>query len=122
VSLAVSLAGTTWVQKRVSIKMLMAGATGGAAMTASGVGGVRRSVGQVPSLVGTHSLALGVSCRYLRTYDFQTGRDNPLISIRRAGGVGTNTVGATGAIYGTTAAMQGRNPSMPEQPGEDVVQ
>lgn len=34
-----------------------------------------------------------VKDRYLRTYDFATQRDNPLISIRRGGGAGTNTVG-----------------------------
>lgn len=33
-----------------------------------------------------------VKDRYLRTYDFQTQRDNPLISIRRPGSTGTNTV------------------------------
>lgn len=33
-----------------------------------------------------------VKDRYLRTYDFATQRDNPLISIRRTGGAGTNTV------------------------------
>eukprot|EP00197_Chlamydomonas_leiostraca_P002770 CAMPEP_0202857082 /NCGR_PEP_ID=MMETSP1391-20130828/157_1 /ASSEMBLY_ACC=CAM_ASM_000867 /TAXON_ID=1034604 /ORGANISM="Chlamydomonas leiostraca, Strain SAG 11-49" /LENGTH=1227 /DNA_ID=CAMNT_0049535841 /DNA_START=68 /DNA_END=3751 /DNA_ORIENTATION=+ len=32
-----------------------------------------------------------VKDRYLRTYDFQSQRDNPLISIRRAGSAGTNT-------------------------------
>lgn len=31
-----------------------------------------------------------VKDRYLRTYDFQTQRDNPLISIRRPGSAGTN--------------------------------
>jgi coatomer protein complex subunit alpha (xenin) len=33
-----------------------------------------------------------VKDRYLRMYDFQTQRDSPLISIRRAGSAGTNTV------------------------------
>ncbi len=36
-----------------------------------------------------------VKDRYLRTYDFNTQRDNPLISIRRGGGAGTNTVRAS---------------------------
>eukprot|EP00967_Tisochrysis_lutea_P157024 scaffold317802_cov18-Tisochrysis_lutea.AAC.4 len=33
-----------------------------------------------------------VKDRYLRVYDFQTQRDSPLISIRRPGSAGTNTV------------------------------
>lgn len=34
-----------------------------------------------------------VKDRYLRTYDFQTQRDNPLMSIRRSGSAGSNQVG-----------------------------
>ena len=34
-----------------------------------------------------------VKDRYLRTYDFATQRDNPLIAIRRAGSAGANQVG-----------------------------
>jgi coatomer protein complex subunit alpha (xenin) len=33
-----------------------------------------------------------VKDRYLRTYDFATQRDNPLIAIRRAGSAGANQV------------------------------
>lgn len=35
-----------------------------------------------------------VKDRYLRTFDFATQRDNPLISIRRAGSAGANQVGS----------------------------
>ncbi len=33
-----------------------------------------------------------VKDRYLRTYDYATQRDNPLIAIRRTGSVGANLV------------------------------
>lgn len=33
-----------------------------------------------------------VKDRYLRTYDYASQRDNPLIAIRRAGSVGANQV------------------------------
>ncbi len=49
----------------------------------------------------THqNLLYYVKDRYLRVYDFQTQRDSPLISIRRASGAGTNTVGAKGCAAG----------------------
>ncbi len=45
-----------------------------------------------------------VKDRYLRTYDFATQRDNPLIAIRRTGSAGTNTVswmhGVSGDAWG----------------------
>ena len=39
-----------------------------------------------------------VKDRYLRTYDFATQRDNPLISIRRAGSAGANQVRPAGLV------------------------
>lgn len=45
-----------------------------------------------PAYSTNQNMLYYVKDRYLRTYDFQTQRDNPLISIRRAGSAGTNTV------------------------------
>jgi coatomer protein complex subunit alpha (xenin) len=41
-----------------------------------------------------------VKDRYLRTYDFATQRDNPLMSIRRAGSAGANQASAWGCDRG----------------------
>lgn len=48
----------------------------------------------------THGTTLYyVKDRYLRTYDFATQRDNPLMSIRRAGSAGANQVGPAASTY-----------------------